>query len=60
MSGFHYVAARGFLYVEGRFQELDVPGAQDTWPHGIDDSGRVVGTFSDGNHWHGFIATPDP
>jgi probable HAF family extracellular repeat protein len=41
------------------FTTLDVPNANFTDARGINNSGRVVGTFSDPNGgYHGFVATP--
>lgn len=37
---------------------LDMPGAIDTSPEGIDNSGNVVGIWSDGSTDHGFLASP--
>ncbi len=38
---------------------LAVPGAVDTFAQAIDTSGRVAGTWTDGDgHSHGFVATP--
>jgi uncharacterized membrane protein len=54
-----YVAAghfHGYLLRKGTFTPIEVPGATDTEPEGINDSGVIVGFFSDaaGNQ-HGFI-----
>jgi hypothetical protein len=58
---------RGFVGTSAGYQFLDVPfpGAVDTWPLGINNSGQIVGnwdqgTDADGNqiNWRGFIATP--
>jgi uncharacterized membrane protein len=37
---------------------LKFPGAADTLPGGIKNSGEVVGSYLDGTNAHGFIATP--
>jgi probable HAF family extracellular repeat protein len=47
------VAGHGFLYSDGTFTAIDYPGAY-TVPHGINDSGQVVGSFYDGAN-HGFL-----
>src|SRR5215467_15175537 len=45
----------GFIYHNGQYTSLDVPGATGTWPQGINDQGQIVGTMYDstGNP-HGF------
>jgi len=44
--------AKGFKRLsDGSFVTLNFPGAQDTWPTGINDSGMVVGHYQG----HGFI-----
>lgn len=48
----------GFVYSNGAFTTLDVPGAQSTYPSSINDHGQVTGIYSDGSNAHGFIATP--
>jgi hypothetical protein len=42
------------------FTTLDVPGASNTYPQGINNSGQIVGSYSDGAGQHGFLATPCP
>ena len=37
------------------FTTIDVPGAVDTGPSGINDSGQIVGGFDDGRVGHGFL-----
>lgn len=36
------------------FKTLDVPGASQTWIYGINQSGEIVGTYTDGSGTHGF------
>jgi hypothetical protein len=40
------------------FSPIDVPGAMFTLPIGINTAGQIVGFFSDGTTFHGFVATP--
>src|SRR5262245_48262154 len=38
------------------FTRLDVPGATFTEGYGINNSGQIVGDYSDASgHWHGFL-----
>ncbi len=48
----------GFVYSNGTFMTLDVPGAIDTQAISINDSGQVAGHYYDGSRNYGFIATP--
>jgi probable HAF family extracellular repeat protein len=36
----------GYSYARGKFQVISVPGAANTEPHGINDRGEVVGTYT--------------
>jgi uncharacterized membrane protein len=47
-----FVAAQDASYT---FTTIDVPGAEYTEAHEIDDSGRIVGMFYDGTRRHGFL-----
>jgi probable HAF family extracellular repeat protein len=47
--------AGGFLYVDGMFTTIDVPGAIDTTPSSINNAGQIVGNFSDSKGQHGFL-----
>ena len=51
--------AHGFLYEAGVFTMLDVPGANNTTPSGINDDGQIVGYYSVGFgsefRQHGFL-----
>ena len=40
-----------------RFKKLDVPGATSTYAISINDSGQIVGSYSDGDELvqHGFV-----
>jgi probable HAF family extracellular repeat protein len=50
---------RGFLTSDGTtFTPIDVPGATRTVACGINDSGQIVGYFTDARGDHGFLATP--
>jgi hypothetical protein len=42
-------------YRDGSFITLDYPGAFQTYPAAINNSGIVVGSYYDGNGTHGFI-----
>jgi uncharacterized membrane protein len=49
----------GFVrYTNGTFIQLDVPGAMRTSASGINDTGQIVGAFTDSAGRHGFLATP--
>jgi len=49
----------GFVWRDGRKQDIDIPGAWDTAAFGIADSGEVVGTYrSPDCRLHGFRWTP--
>ncbi len=37
------------------FSTIDVPGAQETEAHGINDAGQIVGDFVDNAGLHGFL-----
>ena len=49
-------AGHGFLYVNGTFSTIDVPGSSFTEANGINNAGHIVGRFFDskGNS-HGFL-----
>jgi uncharacterized membrane protein len=49
----------GFLYVAGRYTNIDVPGATGTYPFGINDAGQIVGQFVDDTGVHGFLYRVD-
>jgi probable HAF family extracellular repeat protein len=52
-------AVAGFLYQNKRSQELQFPGATNTFPSGVNDVGEVVGFFEDSSdNIHGFTWTP--
>jgi hypothetical protein len=46
---------RGFLYSDGRFHPIHVPGALNTLAYGINDRGDIAGTWGDGTTPRGFI-----
>jgi probable HAF family extracellular repeat protein len=51
----------GFLYRNGSYLTVDVPGAIRTDAYGINDAGQIVGEYEDANFvGHGFVATPTP
>jgi probable HAF family extracellular repeat protein len=45
----------GFLYSNGKYTILNVPGATLTEATGINNAGQIVGDYSDGNGLHGFL-----
>jgi len=46
-----------FLYVNGQYQTVTVPGASSTTAQSINNSGQIAGSFSDRAGTHGFINT---
>jgi probable HAF family extracellular repeat protein len=47
---------RGFLLEDGVFTRIDVPGATETLPQGINDRGQIVGAYADAEGTiHGFL-----
>jgi hypothetical protein len=51
-SGRHY----GFVDVGGTYTNVNVPGAADTYPQGINDAGRVVGYYQNASGYdEGFL-----
>ena len=49
----------GFLYDSGTITQLDVPGAAVTQPRAINESGEIVGDWTDSvGVTHGFLWTP--
>jgi probable HAF family extracellular repeat protein len=49
------VGSHGFLFENGSYTTLDVPGSTYTEAHGINASGQIVGNYSDGHTTHGFL-----
>ena len=45
----------GFVIRDGVFTPFDVPGARATAATGINTRGDIVGTYSDGTRFHGFL-----
>jgi probable HAF family extracellular repeat protein len=46
----------GFLFDQGSYTTLDVPGGTGTWAIGINDSGQIVGSYRDAaNNDRGFL-----
>ena len=61
MTGYYFVGIdpHGFVYSNGAFATLDVPGATSTVPTSINASGQVTGNYGGGSsNVYGFIATP--
>jgi uncharacterized membrane protein len=48
-------AQHAFLMRDGVFTSFDVPGARATLFTGINARGDIVGTYSDGSRFHGFL-----
>jgi probable HAF family extracellular repeat protein len=51
---------QGFLYVNGTFSTINVPGASETWAYDINEAGQIVGSFqnrpeSNDGIYHGFL-----
>lgn len=47
-----------FVYDNGVYTTIDVPGASSTSVQGVNASGDIVGAYFDGTGEHGFLATP--
>jgi hypothetical protein len=47
--------SRGFIYDDGTFTPLNVPGARLTVLHGIDSRNEVAGYYSDTSGAHGVL-----
>jgi hypothetical protein len=46
----------GFLDLAGSFSTIDIPGAEETWAMGINNSGDIVGFYVDSaSNYHGFL-----
>lgn len=52
--------SHGFVFQNGTASAIDFPGASSTIAYGINNAGTVVGTYTDANGTHGFMATPAP
>jgi uncharacterized membrane protein len=48
----------GFLYQNGQVTKLEVPGADSTYPAGVNDAGQVVGSYVVRGITHAFTWTP--
>jgi uncharacterized membrane protein len=46
---------RGFLFDNGAFTRIDVPGALTTLPLGINNRGQIAGVYADEVTGHGFL-----
>ena len=51
---------QGFLYENGTYISIDVPGAVETWVTGIEGDTIVGSDLLEGGFTQGFIATPVP
>jgi uncharacterized membrane protein len=45
----------GFLYNDGVYTTLDVPGADATFAFGINDAGQITGNYSNASGNYGFV-----
>jgi hypothetical protein len=45
---------QGFEEIGGVYSVIEVPGAEYTWPYGINDSGVVVGRYAMNGNFYGF------
>jgi hypothetical protein len=54
--GYSGIYGFSYVYSTGAFTQLNYPGAQSTFPAGINDRGIVVGSWGDGTNFHGFIS----
>jgi uncharacterized membrane protein len=52
--------AGAFLFENGSYTPLNVPGSDGTVVSGINASGQIVGYYYDCFGTHGFLATPVP
>jgi len=51
-------STRGFLLNHDGFTTIYVPGAMQTFPHGINDTGHIVGSYANRiGRSHGFVLT---
>jgi probable HAF family extracellular repeat protein len=48
-------AGGGFLFDQGIYTMLEVPGSQGTSAYGINDAGQIVGSYADATGFHGFL-----
>jgi hypothetical protein len=48
----------GFLYKNGTFTTISVPGVPGTYLYGINNKGEISGEYEDTNgYWHSFLVT---
>jgi probable HAF family extracellular repeat protein len=45
----------GFLFDQGSYTTLDVPGSTYTWATGINTAGQIVGFYEGAGGYHGFL-----
>jgi probable HAF family extracellular repeat protein len=48
----------GFIYTNGTYEYVAVPGADATTISGINDKGQIIGTYDVNYVWNTFVATP--
>lgn len=47
---------RAFFWANGKFSNIKVPGSVvDSEANGINNSGQIVGMYTDGGRWHGYL-----
>jgi probable HAF family extracellular repeat protein len=49
------LVTHGFLYIDGIFTSLDMPGARATSAQGINNRGQIVGYYEEQDGLHGFL-----
>lgn len=55
ITGFYHGGESGYVLSNGTITLIQVPGALDTKPLGINDHRQITGTYDDANGGHGFI-----
>jgi hypothetical protein len=54
------VGGDSFVYQDGTFTSIHVPGGRNTRAQGINNAGDIVGEYDDSTGTHGFLAVPVP
>jgi probable HAF family extracellular repeat protein len=55
INNFHQIVGNNFLLSDGTYTHIFKPGSAYTEAYGINDSGQIVGYYSDGTREHGFL-----